>query len=75
MIGIPGFTPHNLRNTYATLLHAEGEDPKKIQKAMRHKHLKTTLMYITFGKGDVREGADKIGEAAGLSHKTDTNSD
>jgi len=73
MIGKPGLTPHNLRNTYATLLSGQGEDPKAIQKAMRHKHLKTTLIYITFGKGDVREGADKIGEAAGLvSHRTDT---
>lgn len=78
MIGKAGITPHNLRNTYATLLAAQGEDPKKIQKAMRHKHLKTTLIYITFGKGDVREGVDKIGQAAGLeavSHNPDTNSD
>lgn len=73
MISKPGLTPHNLRNTYATLLSEQGEDPKKIQKAMRHKHLKTTLIYIRFGKGDVREGADKIGEAAGLvAHRTDT---
>lgn len=66
-IGVAGLTPHRLRNTYATLLSAQGVPPKEIQQALRHKHLKTTLPYLVGQGGDaVRRGANEIAAKAGL---------
>lgn len=59
-------TPHRLRNTYATLLSAEGAEPKAIQEALGHKTLKTTLIYIVAPKDGVRKASNQIGEKAGL---------
>jgi integrase len=73
VIGVMGITPHRLRNTYATLLSAQGVPPREIQEALRHKHLKTTLPYLVAQGGDaVRRGADRIGSLAGLVQDLDT---
>jgi len=39
----PGLTPHELRHTCATLLIAQGADPKAIQSQMRHSTISVTF--------------------------------
>ena len=42
-VGIPGFHPHELRHTYASLAIASGADIKTIQNALGHKSATQTL--------------------------------
>ena len=43
--GIQPFTIHDLRRTHATMLVADGHDPKVVQERMGHKDIETTLRY------------------------------
>lgn len=43
--GIPHVTFHDLRRTHATMLVAEGHDPKVVQERMGHRSIETTLKY------------------------------
>jgi integrase len=42
-------TPHVLRHTWATNAMHRGVDPKRLQAALGHCNLKTTLRYLTVG--------------------------
>lgn len=43
---IVALKPHDLRRTYARLLHESGMDPVRIQQNLGHSRLETTLRYI-----------------------------
>ena len=66
-MGIPNLSPHDLRGTFATLLSLEGAQVKAIQKALRHKHAKTTERYIRPVVDSLREAGERVGEKAGFS--------
>jgi integrase len=42
---LKSFTLHDLRRTHATMLVADGHDPKVVQERMGHKDIETTLKY------------------------------
>lgn len=43
--GLVGVTFHDLRRTHATMLVAEGHDPKVVQERMGHRSISTTLAF------------------------------
>lgn len=59
-IGLPGLSPHRLRNTCATLLARGGVDAKVIQRMLRHKDIKTTMRYIQAGLEDLRAAQARV---------------
>lgn len=42
----PGYTMHGLRRTFASEIAEGGADPFAVQKAMGHKHVSTTTVYL-----------------------------
>lgn len=63
-IGAAGITKnitfHCFRHTYATLQLANGTDITTVQKMLKHKDLKTTMIYAKVVDRAKREAADKI---------------
>jgi hypothetical protein len=51
-------TPHDLRDTYGTLLAKKGFGPHKIKKLMGHANLKEALDYIKLAGRDVQDEYD-----------------
>ena len=43
--GIQGFTPYDLRHTYASLMLMRGADPRYVQRQLGHESLSTTYRY------------------------------
>jgi len=41
-----GFTPHDLRHTFACCLYSKSRDLSLVQVALGHSNLKTTLVYV-----------------------------
>ncbi|MBS1941748.1 MAG: site-specific integrase [Bacteroidetes bacterium] len=60
VIGLPGLTPHRLRNSCATLLARGGVDAKVIQRMLRHKDILTTMRYIQAGLEDLRQAQARV---------------
>ena len=62
--GIPwgregGFVTHDLRHRRPTTWIAEGENPHKVQVAMGHAHIETTLWYTYLVKESLRSLVDE----------------
>jgi integrase/recombinase XerD len=54
------FTPHMLRHTYATELHAQGVDVGIIQKLLGHEQVQTTIQtYVHPSEQTIRESYEK----------------
>lgn len=51
-------TPHVLRHSYATHVHAAGASARDIQEALGHSKLETTMRYLTPQKGGIRSPLD-----------------
>lgn len=60
--GIPLFSPHDLRRTFATMLLNEGEDLLVIRDAMGHCSVEITERYIVRDMSHVRAAVNKQGE-------------
>lgn len=65
-VGTPGLTPHRLRGTCASLLAAFMPLPD-LQRFMRHKDPKTTLVYIEEDPTQILRAHAAISEAQGLT--------
>lgn len=59
-------TPHRLRGTFATLLADEGASIQNIQRAMRHKDVKTTMGYLEVNMDRVAQAQNRIGDKIGF---------
>jgi len=55
--GIPNFTPHNLRRTFATELLERGADVLVVQRLLGHASVDTTRLYDRRGDGAHRRAA------------------
>jgi integrase len=66
--GLVGVTFHDLRRTHATMLVAEGHDPKVVQERMGHRSISTTL---TFYAQATAEGKAKAAGAKSRYLKAD----
>lgn len=53
-------TPHSLRHAFATHLLESGENLLKIQQAMGHAHLQTTLVYLHCAKNYINRGTSPL---------------
>ena len=52
--------PHMLRHTFATELYKATQDPLKVQKGLRHSHLKTVLIYTHLSVDELRKSTEAI---------------
>ncbi len=52
--------PHTLRHTFGTELQAMQGDVKVTQKAMRHKNLTSTMIYLHTNRERVRKGLERV---------------
>lgn len=57
--GISNLRPHDLRRTHATALDEAGEDIAVIQKALGHKDIKSTMIYVKPQTNTVRRAMRK----------------
>lgn len=64
--GTEGLTPHRLRGTFATLLSEKGVPVQSIQRVMRHKDSRTTMLYLESNLGLVVRAQDALGTETGL---------
>ncbi len=62
--GVPRFTPHQLRHTFATEAIRAGVRPRTLQQLMGHSDLATTALYVEVAGIDIEEAARAL-EAAG----------
>ncbi len=58
--GIDGFTPHDLRRTFATRMFEAGADTNVVRQAMGHSSIATTQRYDKRSDGIVRKFASNI---------------
>ncbi|WLT30083.1 site-specific integrase [Geothrix sp. PMB-07] len=66
-IGIPRFTAHRLRATYATWLADEGVPLHTIKNALGHKDIRTTEGYLQVDMRGVAEAQKRIAIKTGMS--------
>ena len=58
-------TPHVLRHSYATHVHASGAPARDLQEMLGHRKLETTMLYLRPSFG-VRSPLDAMAVAGGL---------
>jgi integrase len=58
--GVPRVHIHGLRHTFGSIMAMEGADPFSIQKAMGHKDINTTMIYISLVRPHIREQVEKL---------------
>lgn len=58
--GIPDFTPHGLRHTYATWLRQNGEDLRSLMALGRWKDVKSVARYTHVSVKEQRDAIDKL---------------
>lgn len=66
-VGLPDFSPHDLRHTCASLLLSSGTDIKSVQEILGHADARTTLNYYV--KTDIQQmknASNKFASAFGL---------
>lgn len=66
-VGIPRFTAHRLRATYATWLADEGVPIQNIKNALGHKDIKTTEGYLAVDMRGIAEAQKRIAARTGMS--------
>lgn len=59
-IGVENLSPHGLRASCATLMAKGGINLRIIQKLLRHKDIRTTLLYVDIGMDDMRKAQSAI---------------
>ena len=57
---------HDLRHTLATYMIAQGASPFIVQRALTHKSIKSTQVYVNLGVEHLR---DKLNETVNTLHK------
>ena len=67
--GVVGLTAHRLRGTYASRLAELGVPIHDIQRAMRHKDLKTTVGYLEENAGRVAIAQEEIARRMGFPYR------
>jgi integrase len=65
-VGIPRFTAHRLRATYATWLADEGVPLHTVQAALGHKDIKTTAGYLEVDMRGVAEAQKRLALKTGI---------
>jgi len=60
----PITTPHRLRHSYATRLHAEGVPLATISHFLGHRNIATTLLYLHVGDDDYERAAEALDRRA-----------
>ena len=66
-IGLPSYSPHDIRHSCATLLISSGADMKSVQQILGHVKASTTLVFYI--NSDIRQmaaAADRMAHAFGL---------
>jgi len=63
MVGLVGFTPHDLRDVFATDFFNQTKDIRKLQKALGHASIATTERYLSTLGLDDRAEAEAISQA------------
>jgi len=58
--GIPRIPVHGLRHTFGSQMAMAGANPFAIQKAMGHKDIKTTMIYVDVAKPHIQEQIEKL---------------
>ena len=58
--GIPRIPVHGLRHTFGSQMAMAGANPFAIQKAMGHKDIKTTMIYVDVARPHIREQVEKL---------------
>ena len=58
--GVPRVRIHGLRHTFGSIMAMEGADVFSIQKAMGHKDIKTTMIYVDMSNPHIRDQVDKL---------------
>lgn len=51
---------HGLRHTFGSQMAMAGANPFAIQKAMGHKDIKTTMIYVDVAKPHIQEQVEKL---------------
>jgi integrase/recombinase XerC len=64
--GISRVTPHRLRGTYATLLSESGVPVQGVQRALRHKDVRTTIGYLEVDLHRIAVAQNRMAEAWGI---------
>ncbi len=62
--GIPRIAIHGLRHTFGSQMAMAGANPFAIQKAMGHKDIKTTMIYVDIAKPHIQEQVAKLNKIA-----------
>jgi len=58
--GVPRVRIHALRHTFGSTMASEGADVFSIQKAMGHKDIKTTMIYVDMSNPHIRDQVNKL---------------
>jgi len=66
---IKGITPHRLRGTIATWLSESGTPAQDVQAFLRHKDIRTTMVYLERNMDRVSAAQGRIAEKAGLTRR------